>query len=86
MADRRVTRTGKDRDGDITSLCDSGQYWSPRLKADAIRDIESGVHSYYTIVRNQRANVIVVNGPRGKHLRTDKDTTMHNNLDDLPNC
>ena len=28
----------------------------------------------------------VVNGPRGKYLRTDRDSTVKNNLDDLPDC
>lgn len=37
MASRRVTRTGKDRDGDITALCG---HWGRANKAEAIRDIE----------------------------------------------
>ena len=41
MADRRVTATGKDSDGDITRLCNSGELWSPRSKADAVNDIEN---------------------------------------------
>lgn len=47
MADRAVYKTGKDRDGDITKLCNGGELWSPRDKSDAIRDIENRVHSYY---------------------------------------
>ena len=47
MADRPVTYTGKDHDGDITKLCNSGRSWSPRYKHDAINDIESGTHRYY---------------------------------------
>jgi hypothetical protein len=86
MADRYVSRTGKDRDGDITSLCNPQEAWSPRAKAGAISDIELRIHTYYTMVNNRRANIIVVNGPSGKHLRTDQDTTTHNNLDDLPDC
>lgn len=39
MADRQVTAFGKDRDGDITKLCDSPA-WGSRSKAGAIRDIE----------------------------------------------
>lgn len=37
MAGRRVTGTGKDRDGDITSLCGG---WGSVTKAAAIREIE----------------------------------------------
>ena len=43
MADRQVTASGKDKDGDITKLCKSGEAWSSRLKADAIRVVPQGV-------------------------------------------
>jgi Protein of unknown function (DUF3892) len=85
MADRRVTQTGKNAQGDITSLCNPGQAWSPRAKADAIRDIETGANSYH-VIWPPRTEVRVVNGPYGKYLRTDRDNTTTNNLDDLPNC
>ena len=57
MADRRVTATGKDRDGDITSVCDDGQYWSPRYKADAIQDIESKAHTYFVNASGHRTDI-----------------------------
>jgi hypothetical protein len=86
MADREVTQTGKDRYGDITALCNSGSSWSPRSKADAIRDIESGDHTYHVKWPSQRTEIRVVNGSTGKYLRTDRDNTTKNNLLDLPNC
>lgn len=86
MADRRVTRTRKDKDGDITALCNPGEYWSPRTKADVIRDIEGRLHTYYVQWPEQRTEIRVVNGPTGKYLRTDRDNTTKNNLDDLPDC
>lgn len=87
MSDRAVTRSGKNGSGDITALCNPGQYWSPRLKADAIRDIEHGLHSYYVPWSDgRRTQIRVVNGPSGKYLRTDHDNTTRNNLDDLPDC
>ena len=86
MADRRVSRSRKDRDGDITALCNPGDHWSPRLKAGAITDIESGAHTYHVLVGGRRVGIHVVNGPSGKYLRTDPDTTSRNNLDDLPDC
>jgi len=46
MTDRAVRKTGKDLHSNITSLCDDGASWSPRLSADAIRDIESGLPTY----------------------------------------
>ncbi len=86
MADREVTKTGKDRYDDITSLCNPGSFWSPRSKADVIRDIESGDHTYYVQWSTKRTNIRVVHGPTGKYLRTDRDDTTRNNLLDLPDC
>lgn len=87
MTRRAVYRTGKDSDGDITKLCNSGQYWSPRLKAGAISDIESGAHQYYVPWSDGTTTEIrVVNGTNGKYLRTDKDGATKNNLGDLPDC
>lgn len=86
MADRRVTHTRKDKDGDITALCKPGEFWSPRSNADAIRDIEGNAHTYYVQWPEKRTEIRVVNGPTGKYLRTDRDNTTKNNLDDLPDC
>ena len=88
MADRRVTKSGKDPDGDITALCNPSETsWSPRLKANAIQDIEDGTHSYYAqTAMGRRVDIRVVDVPTGKYLRTDKDQTSTNNLDDLPDC
>jgi hypothetical protein len=84
MAERRVTHTRKDRDGDITALGNLGEFWSPRQKADAIRDIENKLHNYYVQWPEKRTEIHVVKGPTGKYLRTDRDDTERNNLDDLP--
>lgn len=87
MADRAVYKTGKDKDGDITKLCNGGESWSPRRKAEAIADIEGGLHRYYVPWPDGKSTWIsVVQGPTGKYLRTDKDSTTRNNLDDLPDC
>ncbi len=86
MADRQVTRSGKNYQGDITSLCNPNELWSPRPKAAAITDIESGVHRYYVQWSEGITWIRVVNGPTGKYLRTDRDSTSRNNLDDLPDC
>lgn len=87
MADRAVHKTGKNSQGDITSLCADGQSWSPRAKADAIRDIETKAHTYYVPwSRQPRTEIQVINGAHGKYLKTDRDDTTSNNLDDLPNC
>lgn len=84
MADRRVTKSGKDTDGDITSLCGT---WGSATKASAISDIERRTHSYFVQdARFRRADVRVVSGTTGKYLRTDPNSTCSDNLDSLPNC
>ena len=87
MADRRVTHSGKDKDGDILRLCNPGQSWSPREKHDAINDIRGRMHSYYVdIPGTGRVDIKVIPGTTGDYLRTDPDHTSRNNLDDLPEC
>lgn len=86
MADREVTRTGKDVSDTITTLCNSSASWSPRSKADAISDIETGAHTYYVKWPEKRTEIQVVKGSTGKYLRTDRDNTTRNNLLDLPDC
>ncbi|MDA3832074.1 MAG: DUF3892 domain-containing protein [Spirochaetales bacterium] len=87
MSERKVTRTRKDKDGDILALCNPGDFWSPRAKADAINDIESGTHSYYVPWSDgTRTPIKVVSVQNGKYLRTDKDSTPRNNLNDLQDC
>ena len=87
---RYVTATGKDRDGDITALCNSAELWSPQYKAATIRDIEYGNYEYWVrwglVLGGGETQIRVVNGPNGKYLRTDRDNTTKNNLDDLPDC
>lgn len=82
-----MTQSRKDQDGDITALCNPGEYWSPRQKSDAMRDIDGATHSYFVRVNNQEVDIIVVRKSNGdKYLRTDPDKTKTNNLDDLPDC
>ena len=85
---RYVRSTGKDANGDITSLCTRTELWSPRLKGDAIRDIESGVHEYWVNWANYpETKIHVAETTYGtKYLRTDRDSTTRNNLDELPAC
>ena len=84
MAERRVTRTGKDGYGDITALCGS---WGTRvIKSQAIEEIEKGTHAYYVEEVSPRVYVKVVRGESGKYLRTEADGRSKNNLDNLPAC
>ncbi len=87
MADRRVTKSGKDSDGDITHLCNPGQYWSPKSKSSAITEIENNTNTYYVQDSyGRRADIHVVNGANGKYLRTDPNSSCTDNLDNLPDC
>ncbi len=74
---RQVKATGKDDEGDITSL--KGGFGDVPI-AQAIREIEQGAASYAV----GDSEIGVVNGPTGKYLRTAPDSTSSNNLDDLP--
>jgi hypothetical protein len=92
-ASREVRCATKDKDGDILSV---GGSWGIISKEEAIRHIESNAYKYYVIVSGQKVWVHVVEGESrgwllaklipGKYLRTNKDSTQKNNLDDLPNC
>ncbi len=82
MTARPVRNTGKNLVGDITSLGDPS--WGVQLKADAIRDLETGTHSYYVPWTSGSTPIRVVNAGAGKYLRTDHDNTVKNNLLDLP--
>ena len=68
------------------ALCNNGDYWSPRAKHDVIDDIEQGLHTYYVPWTSGRTEIRVVQGSRGKYLRTDRDNSDRNNLDELPDC
>ena len=86
MSRRGVTHSRKDQDGDITALCNPGAVWSPMPKAGLIADIQWGKHQYFVGDGSQEIDIHVIDGPTGKYLRTDPDTTTTNNLDDLPDC
>ena len=82
--ERRVNATRKDRDGDIIALCGG---WESVWKAQAIIHIDSRLYRYFVQDGfGRQADVIVVNGPYGKYLRTDPNSSCSDNLDNLPNC
>jgi hypothetical protein len=84
MSDRPVTHSRKDSKGNITALGNPGQSWSVRPSANAISDIETGLNTYYVPWVSGATRITVVKGASGKYLRTDRDNTARNNLDDLP--
>jgi hypothetical protein len=83
MGMRTVTHALKDRRGVITYLYGPDESWSPRAVADVIADIDSGAHRYVVAWPEHDTDVRVVDDPDGKYLRTDRDATTRNNLDEL---
>lgn len=81
---RKVTATGRDKDGDITHLCNKGERWSHRSKSDAIEDINNGICSYRA--KDSKDRVVDVKVVRGKNLSTEPDESTKNNLGSLPRC
>ena len=82
---RVVKQTGKDSDGDITSLCNSGESWSPPSKANAINDIKGG-SIQYRVGSSSGPVIVVVEGEAGGYLRSSPDASTEDNLDSLPDC
>lgn len=83
MANRQVKRSGKDRDGDITSLCGA---WGSVSKAQAIKDIEARTNRYYVAEASPSVWVLVRGQGNRKYLTTEADGRSRNNLDNLDDC
>ncbi|MFZ0453893.1 MAG: DUF3892 domain-containing protein [Ignavibacteriaceae bacterium] len=82
MAKRIVNHTIKNNEGVILFLLNPTEQWSPRAVELVISDIENGIHTYVVDSINiPETSIHVVNGPKGKYLRTDPDLTKINNLD-----
>lgn len=80
-------QTKKNNEGDIVALCNNLEAWSPVIKEEAIKEIESGLHKYFVnILGKGNVFIKVVMGKSGKFLRTDPDETEINNLDYLADC
>lgn len=87
MADLQITcitPDGRDMDQRIDAVGGAGFY---HLIDDAIRFIETRVHTYWTMVGGRRANVEVAQRANGrKYLKTTADGYEPNNLLALPTC
>lgn len=90
MATRQVTCINTDGNdptpGHITHI--GGSSWGRVSRADAVGDIHSGTHSYYTADRSgNRATVYTVQHSNGFwYLTTSRDGSTANNLLSLPFC
>lgn len=78
--DRRVKAAKRDRNGNVVALCNAGETWSPRRKADVIKDIVNNRKSYYVEELPRRKYVRVVSGT----LQTTPDSKSKNSLEMLP--
>jgi hypothetical protein len=82
MASRTVTHSGKDLYGDITAIGIRG-VWQDS-KATAISNIERGAGGYHVSWADGQVTPIkVVHGATGKYLRTQRDGSTGNNLENL---
>ncbi|MEA2010676.1 MAG: DUF3892 domain-containing protein [Actinomycetota bacterium] len=86
MARRRIRSTRKDRDCDILSVCNKAEYWPPRAKAEAIRDIDAGEHAYFVAEASHESEVHTYTLNGVNHIKTHADASSANNLDNLPGC
>jgi len=78
MADRQVKKSRKGFDGDILTLCNPGEPWSPRFKNDAINDIEDGLHNYFIESRGERIAIFVSTNNGSKHLVSNTKNSTKN--------
>lgn len=70
----------------IGGVNSDGTRWK-LTEAAAIAGIEEGKWSFYTEGGAQTANVIIAKTPQGhKFLKTDRDSTILDNLLSLPEC
>ena len=87
MADVQVTCINKlprnDTHEGITHLGGAKWKWT---RAQVIQSIEDKTNTFYTLVKDKRAEVGIVNGANGKYLRTHADGQWNDNLLALPEC
>lgn len=81
MAERRITHSRKDDDGDILGV---KGVWGTASTADVVSHIENSTHVYYVRETDTSTRVHVVTEGRKKHIRTNADSRSKNNLDNLP--
>lgn len=89
MESREVTHTGKDDEQVITELCNPTSEWKSVSTGEAIKQIDDRTHKYFVAAGDQEVVIQVIDDEaklEGKYLRTVRDETETNNLDDLPDC
>ena len=79
----QVTKSAKNRDGDITGLCGYG--WN-HTKVTAVANVHRDPHAYYVSVNGRSVYVRVGKRNGVAYLTTAPDNYSPNNLDSLPDC
>jgi hypothetical protein len=75
----------RNTEGDIVAIGNPEQPWFQRHREWAISDILAGRHEYFVEEEGEgRRPIEVVDDPDGLYLRTRGDSTLGNNLDNLP--
>ena len=82
---RYVTCVKKSSDGDIIEIGNITD-WGTIPKIQAIREIESQLFQYFVDWGEYTTEIKVVADGYFKYLRTDKDSTKRNNLEELKIC
>jgi len=87
MPDVRVTCISRVPRGDphegITHLGSQNWRWTRQEVIDTINDRRN---TFYVLAHGRRADVRVVDGPRGQYVRTYADGVWNDDLLDLPEC
>lgn len=78
-----VTRSQKDREGDIIGLCGAG--WN-HTKDQVVTNIRLRGYTYSVTVGSRTTYVRVAIKSGNYYLTTNPDGFTPNNLDDLPDC
>ncbi len=82
----QVIRSMFDAEGEVVGFCYDPPDWIWVDEADAILAIEQGLVNYYTNVGGFRANVIIKVVDGQKHIWTERDSSVENNLSSLQKC
>ena len=88
MSRRKITCINKtNRPNPWERIRRIGGDWGRREQQDAIRDIKTGLHTYY-VVRHGREVAVVIGKSRfgNGYLKTETDGENSNNLLALPEC
>lgn len=80
---QQVTKSKKDRDGDIIGLC--GASWN-HTKPQAVKNIRADRQAYSVSAGGETTYVRVGTLASKDYLTTNPDSTGRNNLDYLPDC